>query len=173
MSDQNRPYKVGMARPAQRYIEPDEIYSDMTRGAPTSIPRQFPYTWNPVNGLGATAKDPNVFEDIFNTLVTAGGGVVSDAKGSVEDRAKEGIEDFLRAGPGVVLLEMVEQKAAEGVTKVVKEQGVNLILLAVAGGAVGGALSSKLGKTGTVLALATAGWAAMQILNAVAPKATK
>ena len=57
----------------------------------------------------------------------------------------------------------------DGVVEVVQGQAPNLILLAVAGGAVGGALSAKLGKTGTVLALVVAGWAGYQLLNVKAP----
>lgn len=47
------PYRVGMARPAQRVLEPTEIYSDLRVGQGTSMPDNFPYTWTPVNGLGA------------------------------------------------------------------------------------------------------------------------
>jgi len=167
----NRPYRVGMARASQRYIEPDAIYTDMVRGQPTRIPAQFPYTWTPVNGLGAVTP-AGFIEDTFNKIVQAGGdaakGAAGDVIDSAKDRATTGIQDVIKGTPVEELLLKVEQRAADGVTKVVKKQGVNLILLAVAGGAVGGALSAKLGKTGTVLALGVAGWAAMQILNAAA-----
>ncbi len=171
---ENRPYRVGMARPNQRYIEPDAIYPDLRRGERTSIPAQFPFTWNPVNGLGAPdVQSQGFLDDVFNAVIDVGKdatkGVIDDGKKSAEDRAKQGIEELIRSGAGKALLEAVEAKAADGVTKVVKQQGVNLILLAVAGGAVGGVLSEKLGKMGTVLAIATAGWAGMQILKGVAP----
>lgn len=171
MSDSNRPYRVGMARPAQRYIEPDAIYNDMGRGRSTQIPREFPYTWNPVNGLdGLGAGNP--IEDIFNAVVGAGKNVVEAGKGAAADQGKQAMLDALNSTPaGRALLDTIQQKAADGVTDVFKKQSPNLILLAVAGGAVGGALSAKLGKTGTVLALGVAGWAAMQILNAVSTPA--
>ena len=186
MSDSNRPYRVGMARPAQRYIEPDEIYEGLRRGAPTRIPAQFPFTWNPVNGyidaeysvsgVGAAGMS-GALEDAFNSLIQGGqkaaAGVVKDTTSAAQDASARAIEDFINSTPGHVFLDKVQQKAADGVTGVVKQQGLNLILLAVAGGAVGGALSSKLGKTGTVLALLVGGYAAMQIVNAVAPTPPK
>jgi len=167
----NRPYRVGMARGPQRYIEPDEIYTDMARGETRRIPREFGWTWNPVNGLGATnASSQSILDDVFKVIVDGGKKVADDTKRSVEDRASSGIEDFLNSTPGRALLDKVKAKAAEGVTDVVKDQAPNLILLAVAGGAVGGALSEKLGKIGTLGALLLAGWAALQIVNAKVPE---
>lgn len=170
--DQNRPYRVGMAREAQRYIEPDAIYTDMSRGAATRIPRQFPFTWNPVNGLGdaQSAQTAGLLDDFFDAVVDTGKKTGRDVVEDVENRAGSGIEDFLNSTPGKQLLDKVKSKAAEGVTEVVKDQAPNLILLAVAGGAVGGALSAKLGKAGTIGALLVAGWAAMQIVDAKVPK---
>ncbi len=149
-----------MARPAQRYIEPTEIYQDLQRGSGTQIPRDFPYTWNPVNGLGSVESRQvgDFFSDLINSVTGAAGGAASDEA-----------NEFLRSGPGKEFFLKVEDSAAVGVTEVVKQQAPNLILLAVAGGAVGGALFSKLGKTGTVLAIGVAGLAAFRILNAVAP----
>lgn len=155
-----RPYRVGTQRAPQRYIEPDAIYEDLRRGAPTEIPREFPYSWNPVNGLG------DVGTDFLNLVKNVGSGVANDTKTSVENRASSGVSDFLRSGPGKELLTAVEGKAADGVTKVVVKQAPNLMMLAVAGGAVGGALSAKLGKAGTIGALLVAGWATMQLLDA-------
>ncbi len=170
----NRPYRVGMAREAQRYIEPDEIYTDMARGAVTRIPRQFPFTWNPVNGLGqvgaSEAQSASIVDDFFNSITETGDKVVDDTKKSIDDRTASGIEDFINSTPGRQLLDKVKGKAAEGVTEVVRDQAPNLILLAVAGGAVGGALSAKLGKAGTIGALLVAGWAVTQIVNAKVPK---
>lgn len=157
-----RPYRVGTQREPQRYIEPDVIYDDLRRGARTSMPPQFPFTWTPVNGLGATS---GFVDDVFNAVKDVGQGAADDAKRSVSDRAGAAIPDLLRSTQGRALLEAVEAAAQQGVVKEVKKNAPNLMLFAVAGGAVGGALSSKLGKTGTVLALATAGWAAWQLMN--------
>src|SRR3989304_4741248 len=161
-------YDPRMARPNQRYIEPDAIYTDMDQGAMVRVPAQFPFTWNPVNGLGATTATPAGFlEDAWDTIVQVGEGAAGASKKAVEDRAKQGAEDFLNKDPvGKLILDKIKEKAVEGVTEVVRGQAPNLMLLAVAGGAVGGALSSKLGKTGTVLALVVAGWAGYQLLNA-------
>jgi hypothetical protein len=159
-----------MARPAQRYIEPDAIYMDLQRGAPTQIPAEFGWTWNPVNGLGASdATSANVIDDVFSSIVRGGGEVVDDTRKNVEDKASSGIEDFLNSTPGRALLDKVKSKAEEGVTEVVKENAPHLMILAVAGGAVGGALSAKLGKIGTVGAIALALFAGHQLLNAKVP----
>lgn len=158
-----------MARPAptQRYIEPDEIYPDMGRGRPQQIPAQFPFTWTPVNGLGAAAAPASFFDDVVKSITDVTRGVQEDVTKDVSERAKQGLEDFLEKDPaGRALLDKIKQKAAEGVTEVVKKQAPNLMMLAVAGGAIGGVLSEKLGKTGTVLALFVAGWAGYQLLNA-------
>lgn len=170
-----RPYRVAMSRAEPRYIEPDEIYVDMARGKPTKMPVQFPYTWTPVNGLGTVAPASSVssqgfLDDLKESIKDITENLTEDAK----ERAAEEAEDILRSGPGAALLQKIEEKAAEGVTKVVKENAPNLIMLAVAGGAVGGALSAKLGKTGTILALATAGWAAYQLMTiSTAPPAAE
>ena len=162
---------LAMARLNQRYIEPDAIHTDMVQGAPTRIPAQFPYTWNPVNGLGAAEAAPAGFmENVWNTIVNVGKGAAGDTEKVITDKAKQGAEDFLNNDPvGKLILDKVKAKAMDGVVEVVQGQAPNLILLAVAGGAVGGALSAKLGKTGTVLALVVAGWAGYQLLNVKAP----
>lgn len=174
MTKSNRPYRVGMARESQRYIEPDAIYDDLRRGPPTQIPARFGFTWTPVNGLGAAAAPAGFVDDVFDAIVKegsqAGSGIVQDGKSSIEDRSSKAIEDFLNSTPGKQLLDRVKSKAADGVTEVVKEQGPNLIMLAVAGGAVGGVLSEKLGKAGTIGALLVAGWAALKIMNAKPPQ---
>ncbi len=174
----NRPYRVGMAREGQRYIEPDEIYTDMARGRSTSIPARFPFTWNPVNGLGgtglgdatATAASSNPISDVFNSLINAGEGVVGSGTKSADDAAKQQMLDFLNNTPaGNALLSTVKQEAADGVVGVVKANAPNLIMLAVAGGAVGGALSAKLGKAGTLGAIGVAIWAGLQLMKAKPP----
>lgn len=157
-----RPYQVGMQREPQRYIEPDVIYDDMRRNERVTMPPQFPFTWTPVNGLGATG---GLVDDVFNAIKDVGQGVARDTQQSVKDRASSAIPDLLKSTQGKALLDAVEKAAQNGVVKEVKKNAPNLMLFAVAGGAVGGALSSKLGKTGTVLALATAGWAAWQLMN--------
>jgi len=169
------PYRVGMARATQRYIEPDEIYPDLSRGRPTTMPRQFPWTWNPVNGLGAVSSPSSSarIDGFFDDLLRSGSGLVEDVTKDTTESVSSELEKFIRSGPGAEFLNKVEDKAAEGVVKVVKQEAPNLIALAIAGGAVGGALSSKLGKTGTVLALVVGAYAASQILKAVAPKSNK
>lgn len=167
MADLRRPYRVGTQRSPQRYIPPDEIYEDLQRGPPLEMPRQFPYSWNPVNGLSGVPTGVGAIGDEFLNLVKdVTTGVAKDTQQSVENRASSGIDDFLRSTPGKQLLTAVEGKAAEGVTKVVKKQAPNLMLLAVAGGAVGGAVSAKLGKAGTIAALGVALWAGFQVMNA-------
>jgi hypothetical protein len=161
MSNSKRPYQVGMQRASQRYIEPDEIYADLRRGERTSLLPQFPNTWTPVNGL---------VDDVFNAAKNVATGVASDTQKSVSDRASSAIPDLLKSTQGAALLKAVEGAAQEGVVKEVKRAAPNLIMLAVAGGAVGGAVSAKLGKTGTVLALGVAGWAAWQLISPPAPK---
>jgi hypothetical protein len=157
-----RPYKVGQQRPVQRYIEPDAIYDDLRRGERTSMPPNFPFTWTPVNGLGTTS---GFVDDVFNAVKDVSSGVAKDTQQSVTDRAGAAIPDLLKSTQGRALLKAVEDAAQAGVVKEVKKNAPNLVLLAVAGGAVGGAVSAKLGKTGTVLALVTAGWATWQLLN--------
>lgn len=163
--DPNRPYRVGMDRPQGRVLTPDEIYPSLRRGPSTSIPAEFGWTWNPVNGLGGVGSHHvgSALDDLFR-------GIVSDGSQSVEDRTSQAVEDVLRSGPGKELLTAVENKAAVGVTKVVKAQAPNLMLLAVAGGAIGGTVAFKLGKAGTIAALLVAGWAGYQLLNAKVPK---
>lgn len=175
--DRSRPYRVGMAREPQRYIEPDAIYEDLSTGPRERIPRRFPFSWNPVNGLGATEdqqfQSASIIDDVWSVVKDTGTeaskGIVDDTKKSVEDRVSTGVEDFINSTPGKKFLDKVEQRATEGVTGVVKQNAPYLMLLAVAGGSVGGALSSKLGKTGTVLALAVAAWSGWQLLNAQVP----
>ena len=170
MKRQLPPYRVGTARAPQRYIEPDEIYPEFKRGPSTSIPAQFPWTWNPVNGfslhgLGADASAQNIADDILHTIVNVGQG----AAGGASDTAAQQMQQFLDNTPaGHVLLTKVQQKAQEGVVAVVKDNAPNLIMLAVAGGAVGGALSAKLGKTGTVLSIVLAVVAANKLLKSQA-----
>jgi hypothetical protein len=177
-----RPYRVGMQRPNQRYISPDEIYDDMPSSAPVEMPRQFPFSWNPVNGLGARPRElggnlrltidhdvnglGSVTSDFLNLVQNVGSGVVNAGGGAAKDKASSEIESFLRSSAAAPMLKAVEEKAAEGVTKVVKKQAPNLMLLAVAGGAVGGAVSAKLGKIGTIGALLVALYAAREILKA-------
>ena len=184
-------YRVGMQRAAQRYIAPDEIYDDMRSGPSVELPRQFPFSWNPVNGIPSLASlngnlrvtvDHDVgsladysyaahrgmsgvgnLADDFLRLINP---VVDETKKVVADRGANVVEDFIRSTAGGKLLDAVEAKAAEGVTKVVKKQAPNLILLAVAGGAVGGVISNKLGKTGVVIALGAAVYAVSQLLKA-------
>lgn len=149
MSD--RPYRVGMARPVQRYIEPTEIYEDLKRGRSTTMPPDFGYTWTPVNGLGGVGA-------LTDDLLKAG----SDA---ISQKAKEGAASFVESAAGKQMLDAVQASAREGVVKEVKKNAPNLILLAVAGGAAGGILSAKLGKTGTALAVGLAVWAGWKLLN--------
>lgn len=158
--DPNRPYRVGMARPQGRVLTPDEVYPSLRRGPSTSIPAEFGWTWNPVNGVPAFGGlGANPIDDFFR-------GIQEDT----QQRGSEAVEDILRSGPGKELLNKVEQKAADGVVKVVKDQAPNLMLLAVAGGAIGGAVSEKLGKAGTLGAIGLALWAGYQLLNAKVPK---
>lgn len=159
--DPNRPYKVGMARPQGRVLTPDEVYPSLRRGGPTSIPEEFGWSWVPVNGLGGPALGGlgSPLDDFLN-----------DVSNSAEGNTSKAVEDMLRSGPGKELLNKVEQKAADGVVKVVKDQAPNLMLLAVAGGAIGGVLSEKLGKAGTIGAIGLAMWAGYQLLNAKVPK---
>ncbi len=176
MAPPNRPYRVGMDRPAQRYVEPDEIYEDMARGRPTTIPREFGNTWNPVNGVPGLMRRGlgGPAEDLFASIVKAGQNVVSTTQGAIEDGGKQAALDAINSSPaGKALLDAVQGRAADGVTSVVKKQGVNLILLGAAAGVVGGAVASKTGKLGVLAAMALAGWAAMQILEGVKSEAAK
>lgn len=155
----HRPYRVGMARPVQRYIEPSEIYEDLKRGRSTSMPDNFGYTWTPVNGLG----DVGAIQD---DLLKFGQGVLEAGLDAAGQQAKTGIVDFINSTEGKKLLDAVESSAREGVVKEVKKNAPNLMLFAVAGGAIGGVLSAKLGKTGTTLAVLLAVWSGWQLVNA-------
>lgn len=159
MSD--RPYRVGMARPVQRYIEPTEIYEDLKRGRSTTMPDNFGYTWTPVNGLGGVDGVGSLQDD----LLKFGQGLLEAGAGAAKDKAKEGIVDFINSTPGKQFLDAVQNSAREGVVKEVKKNAPNLMLFAIAGGAIGGALSAKLGKTGTVLAIGLAVWSGWQLMN--------
>ena len=161
----HRPYRVGMARPVQRYIEPTEIYSDLKRGRSTTMPPNFGYTWTPVNGLDGIDSMGAIQDD----LLKFGQGVIEAGVAAGGQKAKEGVVDFISSTPGKQLLDAVENKAREGVVKEVKKNAPNLMLFAIAGGAIGGALSAKLGKTGTVLAIGLAVWSGMQLMNPSAP----
>lgn len=168
---ENRPYRVGMARAAQRYIEPDEIYEDLSRGKPARIPARFPFTWNPVNGLGHVGGGglagpvDDLFQAIVDTGKSAAGNVVDVGKGQAGDEAQKATDAFFKTAAGKVLQDKIKQKAAEGVTGVVKKQAPNLIMLGVAAGAIGGTLSSKMGKTGTAIAIGVAFFAVYQLLT--------
>lgn len=147
MSD--RPYRVGMARPVQRYIEPVEIYSDLKRGRSTTMPDNFGYTWTPVNGLE---------EDLLKAgkeALRAGAGVV--------------VSELTVSEEGKKLLAAVEASARAGVVKEVKKNAPNLMLFAIAGGAIGGVLSQKLGKAGTALAIGLAVWSGYQLMQPSEP----
>jgi len=164
-----RPYRVGMARPPQRYIEPTEIYSDMQHRPDVTMPRALPYTWTPVNGLGAADVVPAGFlEEVVKE-------VIDSSKQAGQDAAKDKVKELINSTAGKELLDAVETSAREGVVTEVKKNAPNLLLFAVAGGAIGGALSAKLGKTGTVLAIALAVWSGFQLMNPepVAPPAKK
>jgi hypothetical protein len=155
-----------MARPPQRYIEPTEIYTDMRHGPDTVMPRALPYSWTPVNGLGAAEAAPALsIEDVLR----AGQDVIDASTQAGKDAAKDQIKDLLNTTAGKQLLDAVEASAREGVVTEVKKNAPNLLLFAVAGGAVGGALSAKLGKTGTVLAIALAVWSGFQLMNPPPP----
>ena len=164
MSD--RPYRVGMARPVQRYIEPTEIYQDLKRGRSTTMPDNFGYTWTPVNGLDGVGV-------IQDDLLKFGQGLLEAGLDAAGDKAKTGIVDFIKSTEGKKLLDAVENSAREGVVKEVKKNAPNLLMFAVAGGAIGGALSAKLGKTGTVLAIGLAVWSGYQLMNPEAPTPPK
>lgn len=157
--DPNRPYRVGMSRAPGQVLTPDEIYPSLRRGPSTSIPAEFGWTWNPVNGTPHFGGLGGPLDDFLR-----------DVQDSAEGNTSKAVEDMLRSGPGKELLNKVEQKAADGVVKVVKDQAPNLMLLAVAGGAIGGAVSEKLGKAGTLGAIGLALWAGYQLLNAKVPK---
>lgn len=160
MSD--RPYRVGMARPVQKYIEPTEIYTDLKRGPSTTMPDNFGYTWTPVNGfdgMGAVQDD----------LLKLGQEVLRTGAGAAGDKAKQGILQLIQSTEGKALLDAIESSARAGVVKEVKKNAPNLMLFAVAGGAVGGALSAKLGKTGTILAIGLALWSGWQLMNPSEP----
>jgi hypothetical protein len=120
-----------MARPVQRYIEPVEIYEDLKRGRSTTMPDNFGYTWTPVNGLGGVGA-------IQDDLLKFGQDILEAGAGAAKDRAEEGILNFINSTPGKKLLDAVENKARDGVVKEVKKNAPNLMLFAVAGGAIGG-----------------------------------
>lgn len=151
----SNPYRVGMARPVQRYIEPTEIYSDLRAGRGVNMPVDFPYTWTPVNGLDGFADE----------VLKAGEKVIEAGAGAAKEQAKQGVVDLINSTEGKKLLDAVQSSAREGVVKEVKKNAPNLMLFAVAGGAVGGVLSNKLGKTGTALAIGLAVWAGWQLMN--------
>lgn len=150
MSD--HPYRVGMARPVQRYIEPTEIYEDLKRGRATTMPPDFGYTWTPVNGLGSVADD-----------------LMKTASDALSQKAKEGAASFVESAAGKQMLDAVQASAREGVVKEVKKNAPNLIMFAIAGGAIGGIVSQKLGKVGTALAVGLAVWSGMQLMNPSEP----
>lgn len=183
MADENRPYRVGMARVGQRYIEPDAIYLDMQRGDRARIPREFPYTWNPVNGFSGTglgrvpgfgatdtltAQSSNPVNDLLNVINQ----VASSGGAAAGDASKTALLNALNNTPaGRALLQTIEAKAADGVGTLFKKQAPNLLLLAIAGGAIGGVAAQKLGKAGTVGAIGLAIFAVFNIFNAAtAPK---
>ena len=173
---QSGPYRVGMTRAPQRYIEPDEIYEDMNLGPHVEMPREFPYTWNPVNGLGSTSGggrrrrvNGGSVDGFFDDLVSAAKGVVASGSAAAADPSGAAVQSFINSPAGQQLLNKVQDKAAAGVTNVVKQQGVNLIVLGVAAGAIGGAFAARFGKLGTLIALAGGGLAIAQIMNATAP----
>ena len=141
-----------MARPVQRYIEPTEIYSDLKRGRSTTMPDDFGYTWTPVNGIP---------ED----LLKFGKDLLDVGLDTATDKAKTGVVDFIKSTEGKKLLDAVETSAREGVVKEVKKNAPNLLMFAVAGGAIGGVLSAKLGKTGTALAIGLAVWSGYQLMK--------
>lgn len=143
----SRPYRVGMARPAQRVIEPTEIYSDLRAGQSTTMPENFGYTWTPVNGLEGAAEQ----------VLKVGEKLIEKPAG----------------GQPPALLPPAAAPAADPVAQAqqeIKKSTPNLMLLAVAGGAIGGLMSKKLGSTGTTVAVALALWSGWRLMN---PNETK
>lgn len=167
-----RPYRVGTARPEQRYIEPTEIYEDLRSGPSTQIPRAFPYSWTPVNGLSLSSSNP--IDDLFNAGKTVVHDVVKSGSDAVKDQAGKSAEDLINDSPGgKALLDAIKAKAQEGVVEEVKKNAPNLMLFAVAGGAVGGAVAAKLGKIGTIGAIGLAVWAGWQLMHPAPPAVKK
>jgi hypothetical protein len=172
-----------MSREPQRVLTPSDVYEDMRRGTDVSIPAEFPYTWetedlqqdaqfNPPRASGVGS----VRDDLFLPGMSGVGALQDDLFKFGQDLLQQGQEkagEIVKGKIPPALTKAIEDAAQAGVVKEVKKHAPNLLLFAVAGGAIGGALSAKLGKTGTVLAIGLAVWSGMQMMQAAKEGAKK
>lgn len=97
-----------------------------------------------------------VLEDIVNATVKAGGG-------AAQDKTEEFVSELIASTPFQKVLNKVHDQAEQAVTDKVKQNGILLIFMAAACGAVGGIVFR--GPVGVVAAggiAALAGWQVMK-----------
>lgn len=105
-----------------------------------------------------------LFEDLFGDIVKGGQKVVTET-------GSKAIEDLLRSGEFGKVLDKVEEKAREGVKAEAKKNALNLAMLAVATGAIGGAVLR--GKAGMVIAAGITVFAISRIVGGQEPAKPK
>lgn len=83
--------------------------------------------------------------------------------GQVDPMGEAMANALLSTPAGQTMLLQIEEKAKAGVAEAASQNALNLMLFAVAGGAIGGTLFK--GAWGTVAAVALAAWAGQRILE--------
>lgn len=113
-------------------------------------------------GLGAIS-----LTDIWNIIAPPAEQVVEDVKDSVIGGGANVVDQILQSSQFKVVLDKVQDAAEKGVAEKVKENAPALMGLAIAGGAIGGAVFR--GPIGVVAAGAIAVGAGYKLLTSVAP----
>jgi hypothetical protein len=106
-------------------------------------------------------------DDLIDMIIDTGTKTATNAakKGvsKITDIAPGAVDEVLRSSQFKQVLEAVEARAREAVVVETKRNAINLMLLAVAGGAIGGFVFR--GVTGTVAASAIAVFAGYQLMT--------
>lgn len=162
-----------MARPQQRYIEPDVIYTDMARGPRERIPREFPYSWNPVNGYTsfntARARSSQGYGDATewarDSVNGLGAGFLEDAFSSVVNAITETGQKTAEQVVGDTK-KSVKERAEQGVEELIRSGPGQELLAAVEKKAAEGVTAVVKENAPNLIMLAVAGGAVGGALSA-------
>jgi hypothetical protein len=162
-----------MARQQQRYIEPDEIYTDMARGSRERIPREFPYSWNPVNGYTAyntaRARSSQGYGDATEWATDSVGGL---GAGFLEDAFSNIVSAVTETGQKTAeqvvgdTKKSAEERAAQGIEELLRGGPGQALLAAVEKKAAEGVTAVVKDNAPNLIMLAVAGGAVGGALSA-------
>lgn len=99
-------------------------------------------------------------------ITDIGKDVTKETQRSVEERSSKAIDDALRSTDFARVLQAVEAAAEAGVTKKVQEHAIDLALIAVAAGGLGGVVMGKMGTMGAVVGIGLGVYGAVRIAGA-------